>query len=191
MHLATYNIRGRSSFGVVSGDGVVDLRPRLAPRLNSVLDVLRVGAIEEVKSTVAGVRPDFSLAEVELLPPVVGGEKILCIGVNYANRNAELTAAGGNTEAKYPSMFFKPPNTFVAHNQPILRRRNPSSSNTKAKSRSSSAKPAGVSRRIARWITSPASPCATKAPSAIGSGMAASTSPRASAGIRLAASGRG
>src|SRR5689334_10995033 len=81
MHLATYNIRGRSSFGVVSGDGVVDLRPRLAPRLTSTLDVLRAGALDEVKSVVAGVRPDFALAEVELLPPVVGGEKILCIGV--------------------------------------------------------------------------------------------------------------
>ena len=56
-----------------------------------------------------------------MLPPVPGGEKILCIGVNYANRDAELDAAGGNTEAKYPSMFFKPPNTFVAHNAPILR----------------------------------------------------------------------
>jgi 2-keto-4-pentenoate hydratase/2-oxohepta-3-ene-1,7-dioic acid hydratase in catechol pathway len=121
MHLATYNIRGRSSFGVVSGDGVVDLRPRLAPRLTSVLDVLRAGALDEVRQVAAGVRADFPLAEVELLPPVVGGEKILCIGVNYANRDAELTAAGGNTEAKYPSMFFKPPNTFVAHNQPILR----------------------------------------------------------------------
>ena len=50
MHLATYNIRGRSSFGVVSGDGVVDLRPRLAPRLTSVLDVLRAGALDEVKT---------------------------------------------------------------------------------------------------------------------------------------------
>jgi 5-carboxymethyl-2-hydroxymuconate isomerase len=121
MHLATYNIRGRMSFGVVSGDGVVDLRPRLAPRLTSVLDVLRAGALDEVKTITAGVRADFPLAEVELLPPVVGGEKILCIGVNYANRDAELTSAGGNTEAKYPSMFFKPPNTMVAHNQPILR----------------------------------------------------------------------
>ena len=50
MHLATYNIRGRVSFGVVSGDGVVDLRPRLAPRLTSVLDVLRAGALDEVKA---------------------------------------------------------------------------------------------------------------------------------------------
>jgi 5-carboxymethyl-2-hydroxymuconate isomerase len=105
----------------VSGDGVVDLRPRLAPRLTSVLDVLRGGALEEVKKVATGVRPDFALAEVELLPPVIGGEKILCIGVNYANRDAELTTAGGNTEAKYPSMFFKPPNCFVAHNHPIMR----------------------------------------------------------------------
>jgi 2-keto-4-pentenoate hydratase/2-oxohepta-3-ene-1,7-dioic acid hydratase in catechol pathway len=121
MHLASYNIRGRQSFGVVSGDGIVDLRPRLAPRLTSVLDVLRAGALDEVQRVAAGVRPDFALAEVELLTPVIGGEKILCIGVNYANRDAELTGHGGNTEAKYPSMFFKPPNSFVATNQPILR----------------------------------------------------------------------
>ena len=119
MNLASYNIRGRTSFGVVAGDGVIDLRPRLAPRLTSVLDVLRAGALEEVRTVAAGVRPDFALSEVELLTPVIGGEKILCIGVNYANRDAEVI--GGNEQAKYPSMFFKPPNAFVAHNQPILR----------------------------------------------------------------------
>ena len=73
------------------------------------------------RRSIAGVRADFGLAEAELLPPVPGGEKILCIGVNYANRDAELTGAGGNQEAKYPSMFFKPPNALVGHNQPILR----------------------------------------------------------------------
>ena len=121
MNLATYNIRGRSSFGVAVGDGIVDLRPRLAPRLTSVLDVLRAGALDEVKGVVAGVRPDFPLSEVEMLPPVPGGEKILCIGVNYAKRDTELEATSGNTDAKYPSMFFKPPNSFVAHTAPILR----------------------------------------------------------------------
>jgi 5-carboxymethyl-2-hydroxymuconate isomerase len=121
MHLASYNVRGRSSFGVVSGDGIVDLKPRLAPRYQSLLDILRADALGEVQSIVAGVRADFPLAEAELLPPVPGGEKILCIGVNYANRAAELAGAGGNEDAKYPSMFFKPPNTLVGHNQPILR----------------------------------------------------------------------
>jgi 2-keto-4-pentenoate hydratase/2-oxohepta-3-ene-1,7-dioic acid hydratase in catechol pathway len=106
---------------VVSGDGIVDLRLRLAPRYQSVLDMLRAGALGEIPAAIAGVRADFPLSEVEFGPPVPGGEKILCIGVNYANRDAELTTAGGNTEAKYPSMFFKPPNTMVGHNQPILR----------------------------------------------------------------------
>jgi 2-keto-4-pentenoate hydratase/2-oxohepta-3-ene-1,7-dioic acid hydratase in catechol pathway len=121
MHFASYNVRGRASFGVVVGNGVADLRPRLAPRYQSFLDVLRAGALDEVAAGAAGVRADYPLSEVELLPPVPGGEKILCIGVNYANRGAELTAAGGNEDAKYPSMFFKPPNGLVGHNQPIMR----------------------------------------------------------------------
>jgi 2-keto-4-pentenoate hydratase/2-oxohepta-3-ene-1,7-dioic acid hydratase in catechol pathway len=121
MHLATYYIRGRASFGVVIGEGIVDLRPRLSPRFASLLEVLRAGAIDEIKAATAGVRADFLLSEAELLPPVPGAEKILCIGVNYANRDAELAQAGGNEGAKYPSMFFKPPTAFVGHNQPILR----------------------------------------------------------------------
>ena len=121
MHLASYNIRGRTSFGVVVGDGIVDLRPRLAPRFASVLDILRGGALDEAKAVAAGVRADFPLAEAELLPPVPGGEKILCIGVNYANRNEELAGAGGTENAKYPSMFFRTPNSLVGHEHAIVR----------------------------------------------------------------------
>jgi 2-keto-4-pentenoate hydratase/2-oxohepta-3-ene-1,7-dioic acid hydratase in catechol pathway len=121
MHLASYNIRGRTSFGVVVGDGIVDLRPRLAPRFSSVLDILRGGALEEAKAVAAGVRADFALNEAEVLPPVLGGEKILCIGVNYANRNEELAGAGGTENAKYPSMFFRTPNSLVGHEHSIVR----------------------------------------------------------------------
>ena len=121
VHIASYNVRGRSSFGVVVGDGIVDLRPRMAPRFQSVMDILRAGALDEMKAAAAGVRADFPLSECELLNPVPGGEKILCIGVNYAKRDGELTYAGGNEEAKYPSMFFKPPNALVGHGAQILR----------------------------------------------------------------------
>ncbi len=121
MYLATYIIRGRSSFGVVVGDGIVDLRPRMAPRFQSVLDLLRAGALAEAKAAAEHVRPDFALSEAELQPPVPGGEKILCIGVNYANRDAEVAGLGGTEDAKYPSMFFRHPNSLVGHNQPILR----------------------------------------------------------------------
>jgi len=121
VQIASYNIRGRSSFGIVVGDGIVDMRPRLAPRFQSVLDILRAGALDELAAAADGVRADFSTSEAEFLNPVPGGEKILCIGVNYSNRDAEVAYAGGNAEAQYPSMFFKPPNALVGHNRPILR----------------------------------------------------------------------
>jgi 2-keto-4-pentenoate hydratase/2-oxohepta-3-ene-1,7-dioic acid hydratase in catechol pathway len=118
MKIASYVLRGRSSFGAVVDDGVVDLRQRI-PRFKSLLDVLKAGALEEVKAAAAGVRPDFPLSEAQLLPPVVGPEKILCIGVNYANRNAEYK--DDSEQPKYPSMFFRVPDSFVGHGQPIVR----------------------------------------------------------------------
>ncbi len=80
MHFASFNARGRTSFGIVVGDGVVDMRARLAPRFQSLLDVLRAGALEEVLAAVAGVRADYPLTEVELLPPVPGGKKSFASG---------------------------------------------------------------------------------------------------------------
>jgi 2-keto-4-pentenoate hydratase/2-oxohepta-3-ene-1,7-dioic acid hydratase in catechol pathway len=118
MRLASYTVRGRAGFGAVTGDGLVDLRTRLGPRLSTLLDVLRAGALEEVAATAAGVRPDFPLAEAELLAPVVSPEKILCVGVNYANRNAEYK--DGTEAPKYASLFMRTPGSLVGHGQPIV-----------------------------------------------------------------------
>ena len=118
MRLASYIARGRASFGVVEGDGVIDLRLRMGARYATLLDVLRAGALPEIKPMVAGTRPDFPLAEVELLPPVIAPEKILCIGINY-NRDSEYKGQNLN-ETGYCSMFFRTPGSLVAHNKPIL-----------------------------------------------------------------------
>jgi 2-keto-4-pentenoate hydratase/2-oxohepta-3-ene-1,7-dioic acid hydratase in catechol pathway len=56
---------------------------------------------------------------VQFLPPVVGPEKILCVGVNYANRNAEYRDE--SEEPKYPSLFFRTPDSLVGHERPIVR----------------------------------------------------------------------
>src|SRR4051812_14417809 len=102
MRLATYNVRGRTSFGVVDGDGVIDLRLRLGARFNSLLDVLRAGALGELTPLVKGMRADFPLAEVELLPPVLNPEKILCIGINY-NRASEYKGENPVAQSGYCS----------------------------------------------------------------------------------------
>jgi 5-carboxymethyl-2-hydroxymuconate isomerase len=118
MKLASFRVRGRESFGVVVGEGVVDLRLRLGPRYERALDLLRDGALDKAREAVHGVRADFPLREVELLPPLLAPEKILCIGINYANRNADY---GDQEIPKYPSMFYRAPDSLVAHEQPIVR----------------------------------------------------------------------
>src|SRR5579872_625978 len=118
MKLASFKVRGRDSFGAVVGEGVVDLKTRLAPKFSSVLDLLRRDGLEEARAAIQGVRADFPLAEVELMQPIADPEKILCIGINYANRNADY---GDQDAPKYPSMFFRTPGSLVAHGQPIVR----------------------------------------------------------------------
>jgi 2-keto-4-pentenoate hydratase/2-oxohepta-3-ene-1,7-dioic acid hydratase in catechol pathway len=121
MRLASYKVRGRESFGVVigegAGEGVVDLKPRLGPHFANTLDLLRDGGLDLARQTARGVRPDFLTSEVEWLPPILAPEKILCIGVNYANRNADY---GDSEVPKYPSMFYRAPGSLVAHQAPIL-----------------------------------------------------------------------
>jgi 2-keto-4-pentenoate hydratase/2-oxohepta-3-ene-1,7-dioic acid hydratase in catechol pathway len=120
MKLASYKVRGRDSFGVVVGEGVVDLKTRLSPQFTSVLDLLREGGLDIAREVVRGVRADFPLRELEFLPPVLQPEKIVCIGINYANRNADY----GEAELpKYPSIFFRAPGSLVGHRQPIVRPR--------------------------------------------------------------------
>ncbi len=136
--------------------------------------------------------PTFALTEAELLPPVPGGEKILCIGVNYANRDAELTAAGGN-RGRQVSQHVLQAAERAGRTQPA----DPASAGIRAarirgRDRAGDRQDRrGASRRSARSNMSPASRCATRAPSATGSGTAASTSRRARAGTRPAASARG
>ena len=117
MRLASYHFRGRPSFGAVVGEGVVDLRARLS-RFATLLEVFRAGALGEAKRAATGVRPDLRLADVELLPPLAAPEKILCCGINYAKRGADY---GLTENPKYPSMFYRAPNSLVGHGQDLVR----------------------------------------------------------------------
>jgi 2-keto-4-pentenoate hydratase/2-oxohepta-3-ene-1,7-dioic acid hydratase in catechol pathway len=117
LKIATFTAGARTSYGVVVDDGIADLAGKLP--YASLLDVLRAGALGEVRKAADGTKATVALKDVTLLPPVLGPEKILCIGVNYANRNAEYK--DNSEQAKYPSMFFRTPGSFTGHDQPLIR----------------------------------------------------------------------
>jgi 2-keto-4-pentenoate hydratase/2-oxohepta-3-ene-1,7-dioic acid hydratase in catechol pathway len=118
MRLASYIAHGRTSFGAVVGDGVVDFRVRFGSRFATLVDLIRANAIEEARAALTGVRPDFPLSAIELLPPLLAPEKILCIGINYANRNADFNDPD---TPKYPSMFYRHPGSLVGSGQALVR----------------------------------------------------------------------
>jgi 2-keto-4-pentenoate hydratase/2-oxohepta-3-ene-1,7-dioic acid hydratase in catechol pathway len=118
MRLASYIAHGRTSFGAVVGDGVVDFRVRFGSRFATLVDLMRADALAEARAALAGVRPDFPLSAIELLPPLLAPEKILCVGINYANRNADFNDPD---TPKYPSMFYRHPGSFVGSGQALVR----------------------------------------------------------------------
>jgi 5-carboxymethyl-2-hydroxymuconate isomerase len=116
MKLVTFKNGGAESFGAVNGEGIVDLGKRT--KFASLFDVLRKGALGELSKEANG-KADYALKDVTLLPPVRTPEKIICVGVNFANRNAEYK--DNSEEQKYPSLFYRAPNSLVGHEQPVVR----------------------------------------------------------------------
>jgi 2-keto-4-pentenoate hydratase/2-oxohepta-3-ene-1,7-dioic acid hydratase in catechol pathway len=114
--LASFLVNGRLGFGAVTDGGIVELSKR--SRFIRLLDVLHAGALKELQSEAAG-KTDYALADVTLLPPVPAPEKIICVGVNYANRNEEYK--DGSEPPQYPSLFLRFPGSFVGHDQPLVR----------------------------------------------------------------------
>lgn len=116
MRLASYQLSGRESYGIVRDDGILDLGRRL-PDAPGLKDAIASGALAETLYT--GEPSDVALSDVTLRIPILNPEKIWCIGVNYADRNAEYK--DGSQLPKYPSLFCRTPSSFVGHGTPLER----------------------------------------------------------------------
>jgi 5-carboxymethyl-2-hydroxymuconate isomerase len=116
MRLLTFETDTGVSWGLARGEGVVDIGAR---RGGSLQEALRDGGLADAMDAALGLAPDLDLDSMTFLPPVHVPEKIACIGVNYANRNAEYR---DNSDApKYPSVFMRTIDSFTGHRQPLWR----------------------------------------------------------------------
>ncbi|MDH4253586.1 MAG: fumarylacetoacetate hydrolase family protein [Gammaproteobacteria bacterium] len=117
MRFLSFRTGREARYGAVMGDGVIDLggRHRDLPDLR---EALRSGRLTALAETARSSSPDFGLDEIEYLPTIPNPEKIICIGVNYANRNEEYK--DGSSPPKYPSVFMRARDSLVGHGQPIL-----------------------------------------------------------------------
>src|ERR1700716_887522 len=119
--IATYSVDGSTRYGVVAEGGLVDLSARFGKDYPTLREAIAAGALTRLAGGAARHSPDHALDAITWLPPIPSPEKIICIGVNYPDRNAEYK--DGQDAPKYPSMFLRTPRSFVGHQTPLVRPR--------------------------------------------------------------------
>jgi 2-keto-4-pentenoate hydratase/2-oxohepta-3-ene-1,7-dioic acid hydratase in catechol pathway len=119
--LATYSIDRSTRYGALTERGIVDLSAHFGRECPTLREAIAAGALATLVEHAARRSPDHALDAIGWLPPIPAPEKIICIGVNYPDRNAEYK--DGQDAPKFPSMFMRTPRSFVGHNAPLVRPR--------------------------------------------------------------------
>lgn len=116
--MASFTAEGKSRFGVVTDKGVIDVSAR-ENRWRGLKEVVEAGALVSLIETYAGLAPDYALEDIAYDIPVLNPEKLICVGVNFPDRNEEYK--DGQTAPSNPSLFVRFPRSFVGHEVPLVR----------------------------------------------------------------------
>lgn len=116
MKLCSFTHDGTSSYGIVTGDGIVDLRKRLG--ISTLRDLLASGDMTKA-SELGSATADHAFEDVTHQPVIPNPDKIICVGLNY-HAHIEET---GSDETPNPVLFARYNGSQVGHGQPLIKPR--------------------------------------------------------------------
>ena len=117
MKIARFKIDGNPSYGVVVGNGIVDVGAKMGGTYPDVVDVLRAGALNRIAEFAGGRIPDHALDAVEFLAPVRGPNAVLAVGRNYGSAYEDM----GTKFPGHPSIFMRRYEAQAAHRGNLVR----------------------------------------------------------------------
>jgi 2-keto-4-pentenoate hydratase/2-oxohepta-3-ene-1,7-dioic acid hydratase in catechol pathway len=118
MKLLTYRTREQASFGLLTDQGVVDLRSSLGGRVEDLRALLGdPDSLAQIESFRTADMIPFD--QIEFLPVIPNPDKIFCVGLNYRTHVEET----GRTESEKPVIFLRLASSQVGHGQAMLRPR--------------------------------------------------------------------
>ena len=118
MRFATIRAGGRQEYGVVAEGGVIALSDRF-PQWRSLREVIAAGGLEALEAAAEGRGVSHPEGSFTWEIPVPDPEKILCVGVNFPDRNAEYK--DGSEAPKFMSLFPRFARSFTGHGEPLIR----------------------------------------------------------------------
>jgi len=116
MKFATYESGGNTFYGAVADDGMIALSPDF-PHWPSLREVIEADGFAKLEAAAAG--KSVTHTDVTFAIPVPRPEKIICVGVNFPDRNAEYK--DGKAAPDKPSLFPRFARSFVGHEVPLTR----------------------------------------------------------------------
>ena len=115
MKLVTFEANGKTSYGSLSGDKIIDLGAIFGKRFADLRAVLEAGAMPELAMAASGASPGLALVDIKLLPVIPNPQKIFCVGLNYKTHVAETKRA----DSDYPAIFTRFGDSLTAHSAPL------------------------------------------------------------------------
>ncbi len=112
MRFLSFTANSKQTFGAVVDDRVVDLS-ELMPEYRNLRQVMEAGALLRAQDIAVDSSADYALDEIEYLPTIPNAQKIICVGLNYRDRNSD--------KRTYPSVFLRTRESLVGHQVPLVR----------------------------------------------------------------------
>ena len=109
----------RQGYGLLTEEGVVDLSARHGARWPTLREVIEDGALSTLAAESASLPPHFPVEDIRFEIPIPSPEKIICVGVNFPDRNEEYK--DGQAAPSNPSLFIRFPRSFTGHGEPLIR----------------------------------------------------------------------
>lgn len=110
---------GRLGYGLAAEGGIVDLSARYGARWPSLREVIADGALHSLADEASAMPADMPVEAVRFEIPIPAPEKLICVGVNFPDRNEEYK--DGQASPSNPSLFVRFPRSFTGHDQPLIR----------------------------------------------------------------------
>src|SRR5207248_11727648 len=114
--LAKLERSGGAAWVAITDEGAIDLTAELNGGSNN--DHLSRDGLARLADFAAAHSPDIGAAQVSYAPLLPDPEKIICVGVNYHNRNEEYRDV--SEAPKCPSLFLRVSTSFTAHDAPLV-----------------------------------------------------------------------
>lgn len=117
-HFASFIAGNKQHFGIITDNGAISMNT-IFPQFSSLQDVVVNSALQEVARAAAGREIDFQPSEFTYALPIANPEKIICVGVNFPERNAEYL--DGSEAPQNMSLFIRLARSFTSANAPLIR----------------------------------------------------------------------